>query len=226
MSRPTLGEPKPRAVRLPYERMAWMVESEELLPIPEALELPFDRVLDHRRSQRSFTGLERQTLSSLLWASAGTRDASSPIAPWEHRPPPSAGGLHPIHTLLIPHDEHRLARYNGKRHTLEWIACTPRLVEQVRDDAGLFMPAGGATILLFAAEFLLTASCYEQPESLIWRDAGALQGQFGLVAAGLDANFCLLGTTADAWIKCLLGSNPELLGVGAALVGGPQHGSN
>jgi len=128
--------------------------------------------------------------------------------------------MHPVHILVQPPDQLALAHYDAYRHVLCWLAVDENAVAEVRRTACEFMNVDNATIILFAAEAALTMARYEDPLSLVWRDSGALQGQFGLVASGSGLAFCLLGTTSDAWLVALFGpSQSGLIGTGAALVG-------
>lgn len=72
--------------------------------------------------------------------------------------------------------------------------------------------------MLFAAEFGKTAAKYRYPESLVWRDAGVLQGALTLTATALGMSFCLLGITGNPWIGDLADQG-QLMGVGAAIFG-------
>jgi len=80
------------------------------------------------------------------------------------------------------------------------------------------MVAGSATLLLFVAEPGMTIAKYSNASSLIWRDAGILQGYFAAAAESLDLNFCFLGVTGEPWASQLV-DQPGLCGVGAAYVG-------
>jgi hypothetical protein len=74
--------------------------------------------------------------------------------------------------------------------------------------------------MLFAAEPNLTFAKYNEACSLIWRDAGVLQGILSLAAEDLGLNFCLVGVTGEPWVSGLIEQN-TLVGVGAAYVGAP-----
>lgn len=219
MNNPTLGEPSPRISPLSHKRAQWDIELEELLSIPQHVNISFERAVERRKSTRRFALLGRRELSTLLWMSAGTRSVNARDQEQEHRPTPSAGALHPIHMIVIPPIEPRVARYDGRRHALLWLKCDSASVQAVRDEAERFMQTGLANILLFAAEPQITCARYEHAESLVWRDAGMLQAQCGLVASALGLAYCLLGTTGQSWISRLFGSQEGLLGTGAALVG-------
>ena len=216
-----MDEPAPRCLYLPYERVRWTVTAEELLPVPRHLHVPYSQVVESRRSIRTFAPISESDLSTLLWLTAGTRDVSSTDSSVAHRAAPSAGGLHPIHLLIVRQQSPFLVRYHSGRHVLEQVKCEHADAVAVMSDASKFMPAGGASLIVFAAEPGITASRYHHSISLVWRDAGVLQGQLCFAASALGLACCLLGATGDAWLTTLL-SESRLLGMGAALVGARQ----
>jgi hypothetical protein len=90
--------------------------------------------------------------------------------------------------------------------------------EEVRRNLEVVLPLSSATLLLFAAEPGMTSAKYENAMSLVWRDAGVLQGHLAMAAEAIGLNFCLLGVIGEPWIGALT-DEPGLVGVGAAYVG-------
>jgi hypothetical protein len=72
-------------------------------------------------------------------------------------------------------------------------------------------------VLAFVAEPGRTAAKYEDSDSLVWRDAGVLQGMLCAVAPAVGLEVCLLGPTGDEWVSRLAGEG-QLRGVGLARV--------
>ena len=70
----------------------------------------------------------------------------------------------------------------------------------------------------FIAESGKTASKYENPESLVWRDAGTLLGYMSLVAEALRLQFCPLGLTGDPELGDVLAPQSGLHGAGLSIV--------
>ena len=214
------SEPRPRREALPVTRFSWTADREEVLPIPEGIAKPFAAVVDSRRSTRRFSRLAGRQLSSLLWHSAGCRAQRGAV---EFRAAPSAGGIHPIHVLVHPLGSDELAHYDSQRHVLGWSNVEPGARDSTLRDVQEFMAPGQGMLLFFVAEPQLTGARYENHPSLVWRDAGILQGQFALVAAGLDLAFCLLGATGSRWLPSMLSdTDGKLIGVGTALVGASE----
>jgi SagB-type dehydrogenase family enzyme len=172
-----------------------------------------------RRSGREYAAPSIEELAHLLSLSCRVREVLSPAGtlPQSSRPAPSAGALHPIHIILHRRNEPQWNRYDPYTHALwELRSDTPPSV--VRGALESVLPGGDATLMLFAAEPGLTFAKYHRACSLIWRDAGVLQGFLSLAAAAIGLNFCLVGVTGEPWVRGLV-EQDALVGVGAAYVG-------
>jgi SagB-type dehydrogenase family enzyme len=133
------------------------------------------------------------------------------------RPAPSAGAIHPIHVVLNGIHEPGWHRYDPFAHSL--VELKSRVtVATVRDAFEIVLPVAGATLILFAAEPDRMFAKYCEGSSLVWRDAGVLQGYFAAAAEALELNFCLLGVTGEPWVSQLV-DGANLVGAGAAYVG-------
>lgn len=209
--------PSPRAEPLRYAEYVWPIEASRSLPTPSNTH-SWAEILAARESRRTFGPLSEALLSEFLWhLAACKRSADSPMGfPIERRGVPSAGAIHPIHVLVGDPRSGRLDRYDGRSHALERLAISiPQAL--LNASTNLMSPQEGA-LLLFAAEPGKTAAKYEHSGSLVWRDAGVLQGGCALVAEAMGLNFCLLGMTGEPWVSSL-SEKGELCGVGIALVG-------
>ena len=221
-----LGNPSPREQALEHPELRWpdgLVRPLEADP-PACTEA-FDDVLARRRSSRTFAPLSAVRLSGFLSRSCrpsqvGTGAAGQRLS---RRPAPSAGALHPIHLVLSLPEEKVWLRYDPWAHHLVELA-SPIDPREVRAQLVDVLPGGDSVLLLLAAEPGLTAAKYHAAQSLVWRDAGVLQGHMALVAAAMRLNFCLLGVTGDPWTGSLVDQG-GLHGVGVAYLGGaPAQG--
>lgn len=212
-----LGQPRPRSEPLRYTEHVWDSATVIQLPKP-SIENPALAALDLRQSRRSFGALDNVSLASLMWHVAARKaSADSTLGfPIEHRGVPSAGAIHPIHILVCDPATRVVERYEGSTHALHALAL-PAPVALVAACEEV-LPAQNGKLLFFAAEPGKTAAKYESPVSLVWRDAGVLQGGLALATEALGLNFCLLGITGDPWIA-QLSEKGKLRGVGVALVG-------
>jgi SagB-type dehydrogenase family enzyme len=218
-----LGNPVPRTTLQRHVPLKWPHDKQVLLPTnPNEPWRSLAEVLRSRRSKRDYAALAIEELAQLLSLSSRVKEvlSSAGTLPQSSRPAPSAGALHPIHIILHRQGELHWDRYDPYTHSL-WGLRSETPPSMVREALEEVLPGGDATLMLFAAEPGLTFAKYERACSLIWRDAGVLQGFLSLAAEALGLNFCLVGVTGEPWVSGLVEQN-ALVGVGAAYVGAPR----
>lgn len=210
-----LPEPAIRATSLAYRPLQWQVERREPLPSPSELGSGAER-----RSVREFTRPALSAISTLLWHSARRQESLASPAGFDlHlRPVPSAGAIHPVHILVEHPSEGTWTRYDPTTHALDHLAEQRGLLE-LRESSRAYIDPGPGTLVLFAAEPGLTEAKYGDAASLIWRDAGVLQGAIALLAPQAGMATCFLGLTGDRFLSGL-GEQGQLIGVGTAILGG------
>lgn len=223
MKRIDLASPAPREVDLPQSEFPYQIVEESYLPEAEPLpDTPLSAVLASRRSRRTFKALSPENLNTLLWHSARAIEVGRPnIESWQHRPTSSAGGRHPI-DLLIFREENKLKviyLYDALSHALKRLNASDEDLDQFFSSVNRVIPLDQATIIWFAAQFERTLSKYENGESLVWRDAGALLTTIALVAECIRVNSCAVGITGEPDISRMLNSREKVVGVGGVLVG-------
>ena len=157
--------------------------------------MPFGAVLDRRSSQRDFGELSRANLGSLLWHAARVRSTDR----GQHRPAPSAGGLHPIE-LVVLEPPFRLAfLYDPVRHALGQLAdIDSQLLATACGATVAVLPLARGTLIVALGDFERTGALYEEPDSLVWRDAGCALATLHLTSAWLGLGSCLLGIVGAA----------------------------
>lgn len=222
-----LGNPKPRQTPAAYVPLKWpQGSSTVVLEEPRAaVGRDFADVLNQRRSCREFGPLPADAMLAIVGAllsmscrvqSVGDDSLGFPIS---RRPSPSAGAIHPIHVIVNVPGFGCWHRFDPNSRQLVELP-TSVAVDEVRTSLDAVLPASNAALVLFVAEPSKTAAKYEHSESLVWRDAGVLQGIFAMAAEALGLGCTLLGITGDPWSRQLL-DKPGLQGVGAAFVGRP-----
>jgi hypothetical protein len=216
-----LGQPTPRAEPGTYSPIVW--PAHRVLPLPRPSSDATRSVaetLAGRRSSRSFSSLPLQALGSLLWHSARTIErVPSPYGfELELRPSPSGGAIHPIHLIIWLPERGEWAWYSARAHRLHLLGAHAAALDRLLEAARTLLPDCSGTVIACVAEPGLTQAKYEHVDSVIWRDAGILQGTLGIVAASLDLQFCLLGLTGNPWV-CSLADEGRLSGVGVAATG-------
>lgn len=217
----TLGNPAPRQEPGTYKPWQWPVVRSVALPAAsDALHACAGSLLE-RRSRRTFAPIALGELSTLLWHTLHCqRTAESPMGfAIQQRPTPSAGAIHPVHLLIqVPGEDGVWARYNSLTHALDVIGPPADVLRGLCIEADQVVSAQSGSLLLFVAEPAMTAAKYENADSLVWRDAGVMQGALAIAAEALALNYCLLGITGDPWVG-QLSEQCQLVGVGLAALG-------
>lgn len=221
-----LGDPRPRTK--PSALGAAFVPSvttRSYLPVPRGVRrTDLFSALRARRTRRTFARPALEQISALLWYSARTQGA------WtdefgerrEWRPAPSAGACHPHDLMLVRRKGARWQGflYNSRAHALDRLECRQRGLIALVNAVQRVVPTRRAVMVIIIGFPERTSRFYTAPESLLWRDAGALLGVMSVVASGLKLAFCPLGITCEPYVSRLLGSRGRALGFGGALVGG------
>ena len=224
MTRFDAREPVPRPRPIPYEEHRYATSGRRYLPVPEPPPAMFWDVVGSRRSRRAFGPLGEADLSAVLWHAAKTRltrrDESGSL--WQSRPTPSAGGVHPIDILVIDGAPNggRASLYRPVPHALDDLRIADRDgFEAFLESVDSVLRRDRGTLLWFVAQFGRTASRYENPETLVWRDAGALLATIGLVSEALGLACCGVGATGEPLVSRALGGAGDLYGAGGCIVG-------
>jgi len=219
---PPLPDPRPKIEIQSYQPLDWPTGARTPLSVPVDVAQSFCEVLAARRSARVFGRLSVTDLSALLWYSCRVlaRQKCDLGFDLTLRPAPSAGAIHAIHVLTSSAAAGRWQRYDPFQHCLVDVPWGLAPVDSVLSEVTPAVNPQGGTLLWLAAEVGKTAAKYDNAESLIWRDAGALLAHLGLTASYLGLNFCPLGVTGANWGNGL--DEVKLVrGVGVALVGTP-----
>ena len=194
MARTRKNDPAPRNSSLRVELWKPQLSGSIALGVPrEHPRTLFRDVLDSRHSCRALTPISFELLGALLWHAARTR-ATREGDEWEKRAAPSAGGLHPIHLLVLPSDRDDVLLYDPLSHSLQKLAGANALdVVQLRAEFHEVVPTARGVFLVLAADGERTRSGYTNPDSLVWRDAGCLIATTQFVASWLGLGSCPLG---------------------------------
>lgn len=219
MARPIDDEPSPNFHMKPIRRTAW--EQPSVL-LPRQIDRPasgFFDVLDERNS--SVGGpLSVDQLSSLLWHSTRLRDRRPGRfgISQESRSAPSAGGIHPIGLLVLPLENEDGGLYDDRAHGLIPMSSAAKKAN-ADSICQIIGDVPGVTIQL-AADSDLVAACYNNPISLIWRDAGALVATICLVATALKLAAVPVGRLGTDIVESA-GMPFGFIGVGAVHISTP-----
>lgn len=221
MASPIDEEPWPRP---PGERPVPVRAFSEVHPLPQHVDATsprFFEVLSARRS-RTGSGISNGRIGSLLWHSMQLRERNfgGRFGQWESRATPSAGGLHPIRVLVLPTASDTPAGlYADDRHALCLCGTDPRnaLALNLSSVVELSGATTGTTLQL-VADTARIASCYDNYETLLWRDAGALTMTLCLVAEALGMTALPLGRIGTDIVQAF-GLEEPIVALGAVHIG-------
>ena len=215
-------EPSPRALPRRYKPYVWPAGEKLLLtPREQILVLDLCALLENRQSRRAFKSVvDNSVLGDFLWLACRNRSSRpSPFGPdQESRVYPSAGAMHPIHVLLARSGGPWL-RYDVLEHALIELLGSTDSAAQGRAAAHRLLELDQAVLIGLLAEPGKTAAKYENPETLVWRDAGVVLGYMSVVAEALDLNFCPLGISGFPHLADFLPETSALQAVGLAVLG-------
>jgi SagB-type dehydrogenase family enzyme len=198
-----------------------LLERIKLVKPGSSLAMAFGDVVASRRSYRKFRPVSIAGISTLLWHTAKVKSLQIQKNGYilTHRGAPSAGARHPIDIIVYDpkmfSNEH-FYYYNPFDHSLNQIA-NPNTVPLI-NHINQIVPLGEGTLLWFVAHENRTASKYEHPESLIWRDSGALINSIQLTCTALSLDSCPIGSLGEPYISDFFAC-PEVFGVGGIVIG-------
>lgn len=217
-----MNDPFPRDQARPYSPFAWPQGPALALPLrSEPLQVDMVGLMEQRQTRREFSREPTENeLGDFLWLVCRNR-ASRP-SPFgfeqESRPHPSAGGMHPIHVLLA-RPQQGWHYYEPVEHSLTQLPGSQMAAAQARQDSSAVVPLNCGILIALAAEPGKTAAKYEHPESLVWRDAGAILGYMSIVAEALSLSFCPLGLLGGEFVTAAVSGDSRIQAAGLAILG-------
>jgi len=181
-------------------------------------------VLEKRKSTRTFRKLTLDELSSILWVSAKVKDIQVQDNGYilSHRPAASAGARHPVDILILsPHLDNLnfFYYYNPFEHSLNKLLLNLTLIEELKNHFISGFDVTNASIFWFIAHPVRTEAKYDNPISLIWRDAGALIHSIQIACTALDVNSCPLGTLGEPFISQMFSDYGHVISAGGVIIG-------
>jgi len=217
----------PRPLAKPRPRPVFDFKISGVFPIPRPAQRkwpPFTELLNTRQSRRDFTvPLTLQQLGDLLWHSSRTRRTERVAGNtlWTSKPTPSGGGCHPVKMLLLraPVLKDKLLLYDSDHHVFG-VREVPnaKLIQQSLREVDQCLESHKGTIIWFVADLARSGARYKNPESLAWRDSGALLATISLVAEGMGLNCCGLGLHDIPTLRKFLKLEDRIIGVGGCIL--------
>lgn len=182
----------------------------------------FSEVIEHRRSTRALEPISFRELVNVLSFSTRPRfrRANDPASE-TLRPTPAAGALHSTNTIIVDwRSSIRIYRYDPDTHLLESLKVVSREhADRLTFECGQILPSAGCTAVALVTDLQRIGAKYENPESLAWRDAGALLQTLSLCANAYRLGTCILGLTGHDLLRAIALPADEFLAVGVMMVG-------
>ncbi|WP_044549239.1 hypothetical protein [Mesorhizobium japonicum] len=176
----------------------------------------FKEMLQARRS--SVGGdIAWSDIEAVLWHSArtvtndGVGRAGIEI---DRRPAPAAGGLHCIHIVCQMCANDGQPRLYLPRHGFAELNHRAGSAALNRAEVVQLLPGAAGCTLRFVADMDKVSAAYNNPESLVWRDSGALAATIGLVAEWLDLSANMLGIAGGEYMRSIGFPGERFLAVG------------
>jgi hypothetical protein len=179
-------------------------------------------VLSARRSWRQ---LERPTLGDCLdVVSAATLvDSKLDNDPYERSrsSAASAGALQSVSVVILrPGAETLPLRIDPWGGALQQLRVTDRSALRKGTERLLGMLAAGRpSFVILLGDTARLATAYTNPESLLWRDAGALMATLHLCASATGLGFCPLGALGTEIRDTLFPGDARVVACGTAAIG-------
>lgn len=224
-----MENPNPKSKEEAVQEIEFPVlkEFELQFPVEERI-MNFSEVLKMRRSNREFGVISIESLSEILFTSSHVKHKThnSIGYPLSYRPSPSAGARHPVEIFVCSppiFKTEKLFRYDAFSHKIQELDLAEIVCSKLREHLSESFPHSElATVIWFVAFSRKTSAKYENAESLIWRDIGALANTIQLTCTFLGLNSCISGTLGHPFINRLFNEH-EISSGGAILIGTPLN---
>lgn len=182
----------------------------------------FDDVLDNRRTTRSFQPARLGLVLDLIQRVFEPHHfGSGTLSGRKRKVAISAGALHPIDIVVVSGtdvSEPLLFCDRSRRFMTLPLANQSEFAAAV-NEAGKVVPSANGHILLFVGDLRLVSSAYEDPESLLWRDGGAVLQTCSMAAEAYDLACCPIGLTGHAILKALGAPHSDMVAIGLIVIG-------
>lgn len=216
-----IDEPSPRGSPLEYSEFAWRVSS-TFAPrtYPEPADISFSEVVELRRSRRNLRPAKLSRVLDLVRYSTRARFKKEETLVTRHKSPViSAGALHSISCLVIsPLIDRYVIRYCIETDQFQCIRTYEDGVNALRVKSRSVLPECCCHLICFLAHHGMTEAFYENPTTLLWREAGAVQQLISMAAQAFGLQTCPIGAHGHE-ILSALGGESQLTSVGLMAAG-------
>lgn len=194
-------------------------------PAPRLTPVTLAEAMPARRSAREFGPAPVKEILALVgWVTAVRATRVSDRLRRTRRLAPAAGALHPVDLVVVA---------GGRRGPLllrvdPWSGAVTVLAERAPGGAAGFLgrlphllPMARGTALVLLADRARLSAAYHRPESLLWRDAGALLATIHLAAEAMGLAACLTGLLGEEVAASLFLGSGRVIAAGTCVIGRP-----
>jgi hypothetical protein len=220
-------DPLPRQTPLAFRRIDWPVSRTVVLPPPVPPPInDFATVMAARYSSRRIRRTSLRETANFLAFACAVKSTWGVDSLRSSRPAHSAGALHPVEVLLVAGGRRdRVFRINPLLNAIQSLRTqwTPPL-KSLDAKLAVMLPHARSDYLVLLADPAVTDSYYFDPQSLIWRDAGALMQTLHFCATAYRLALCPAGITGTELAAAIFGADSRLIGAGVAVIGRQAEG--
>ena len=189
---------------------------------PIISELRFEDVLRYRRSERSLQGASLTEVCSVFSAattSSFVKESDKLLR--SRRPSIASGALHPIEIFFLRSSRSANIFHFGSSTSMVSVAkaSRPECLKELWREAENVLPDAVSTLVVLLGRPAVLQAAYSNPQSLLWRDSGALLQTLSMVACSIGLGFCPLGILGSQLLEALPRASEPLEAVGAAWLG-------
>lgn len=218
-----IDNPNPKITQEKFEILEYPICSKRYITVENKPEnRNFHDVIFLRRSSKINAAANEKLLQELLFYiskidSVATDEWGNKLS---RRTTPSAGAIHPVDILYSFPTESNLRNlgfFDPRDSSLNDLLLDANLLKEFFSEIGETVDISNAFIIWFSIQPDKTEAKYENPESLYWRDAGALLYCVQIFAKYLGLSSLPVGTLASKSFEKLFGL--KLISGGGILIG-------
>ncbi|WP_430254694.1 hypothetical protein [Neorhizobium sp. DAR64872/K0K18] len=213
------GDPRPKASQQ-FATRPWPFTSIRVVEFvhqqPWQSDTKFGDVLTGRRSSRAITAAATPAVASIVRETLSKRFLAAERA---QKVVLSAGALHPLRCVFLRSVSDVMVYDDDNDLFMHVAAFDEEALRGFINDCRAVLPDCDGHWLLLIADRGKTAQAYDNPESLLWRDAGAVLQAMALICEAAGLAFCPLGLLGQQGVDALLQDQSNFLAVGVAAVG-------
>ncbi|NGX94306.1 MAG: hypothetical protein G4V63_03415 [Candidatus Afipia apatlaquensis] len=219
----TNTEPTPKLPHSDKSKERWRLSS-TMSELPElvATSKSFSEVAAERRTVRRLSELELDSTMAIIRMIALSREIGVGSNKGRHRKLTiSAGALHPVEVLIVSGPaivEPIIYSDTDDIFGTVTISQLPRFNAEI-EGLRTFLPNSSGHFLMFVGNARHVERSYNDPLSLLWRDAGAMMQMFALYASAYGFAFVPLGSTGSGILESIDSPHEDYLALGTALMG-------